>query len=107
MAVLPAKPQVRIAAGDIFAGAVERRADRMIRRRLRPIGGEDVVGLAPQQQLEGRREQRRHRLLRGRIGISPDPAAILEAAAGILIRPAWRLHDAVGRQFDSFLQGVR
>src|SRR3546814_10806019 len=95
MAVLPLELQGRVAGRDILVDPVEQRADGIVGAGIGPVRGEDVIGLAPEQKVEGLGEHLAHRLLHRRVEIGAGPSAMLEAADGIFLRPSRRLHDAV------------
>ena len=59
--------------------------------------GEDLVGLAAEQEIERVGHGRVHGLVHDVVPVAERPAAVLEAAVGVLFRRAGGLHDAVER----------
>src|SRR6185436_5631956 len=64
---------------------------------VRPVRGENLIGLAPEQQIERLRELFADRLSADIVKIWGDPPAIFESTRAIFLRPARRLHDSVKR----------
>src|SRR5579862_5623924 len=60
-----------------------------------PMRGEDVVGLAAQQQVEGTAEDLAHGGARGLVEVGGNPTAERKAAGRVFLGAARRLHDAV------------
>jgi hypothetical protein len=60
-----------------------------------PVGGEDLVGLAAEDEVEGLCHELSHGPLHLLVPVPERPAAVFEATAGVLLRAAGRLHDAV------------
>jgi hypothetical protein len=95
-AVLPRECRGMV-GGDMLGDAVEQVGDPLVRRTLRhvrPVRGEDVVGAASEHQFERTLERAAHHFFAFG-GVGPDPAAVGEAAAGVFLRAAGRLHHAV------------
>jgi hypothetical protein len=66
---------------------------------VRPVGGEDVVGLPAEQERVELCDAGDHLLADDLVGHGRLPAAELEAALGVLVRCAGRLRDPVeGRE---------
>jgi hypothetical protein len=65
---------------------------------VRPVGGEDVVGLAPEQEVERRAHRLPYDLAHPLVPVVDRPATESEAAALVLFRTARGLHDPVERQ---------
>jgi hypothetical protein len=79
--------------GDVLARAVELVGDRAL--VIRPVGREDLVGPASEQQLVGAGlGHPSHHLF---IHVVDAPPAQLKAAGWVLVRTAGRLHDTVER----------
>jgi hypothetical protein len=75
--------------GDVLRQRVELgRDDVLLVGDLRPVAREDLVGLAAEQEGVRLFEPARHRLARFVVDEGHDPAAVLEASAGVLLRPA-------------------
>ena len=92
-------PVQRVGAmrGDVLGGGVEAVGDipvRAVAGHVRPVRGEDVVGASAQHQIVWAREHPAHRVVFF-AHVRPHPAAVEEAAAGVLLRAARRLHHAV------------
>src|SRR5919108_440268 len=83
----------------VFRSTVEPLRDRIVIAALgkRPMRGENFVRLAPEQELEWLAKQSVDGLAELLVDVRRYPAAPLEAARRILLRSAWRLHDAVQR----------
>jgi hypothetical protein len=60
-----------------------------------PVGGEDLVGFAPEQQVEGLAHQLAHVRAHGVVAVPGRPAAVAEAAGRVLLGTARGLHHAV------------
>src|SRR5829696_6576330 len=60
-----------------------------------PVGGENLVGLAAEQEVEFLLEQAVDFFAANLVEVGHRPAAELEAMSRILRRPAGRLHDAI------------
>ncbi len=67
---------------------------------MRPVRRPNIIGFAPQQQVEGLVHLLSQLRSKHRVGKMADPPALLEAAAGIFLRSARRLDDAI--QGDMF-----
>ncbi len=63
----------------------------------RPVAGEDLEGLSPEQQVEGLSHLRVHLPPEKVIEMRHGPAAVFETAGGVFLGPAGRLHDAIQR----------
>src|SRR5262245_55421582 len=87
------------ACHDVFGDAVEPLRDEIIFAALsiRPMRRENLVGLAPQQQIEWPAEHFIDRLTEYLIHVRHHPAAQLESSRCILFRPTRCLHDSVQR----------
>src|SRR5262249_54574542 len=62
---------------------------------LGPVAAEDLVRLAAEQERVGLREPAGDGLAEILVAVRERPAPVLEPAVAVLIRRAWRLHDAV------------
>src|SRR5918992_1892884 len=76
---------------------------------LRPIRGKYLVGLSAQEEIARPGHLLVHDLAEAFVEVRYEPATIFEAAVGILLRPAWRLHDAIKRyecKYNDFSHGI-
>src|ERR1043165_1346953 len=80
------------ARDDVFRRPVERLADRVV-AMVRPVAGEDLVGPAPQQQVELSGDNLVNSL--APVEEAHGPASMGEPVARILLGSAGCLHDAV------------
>src|SRR5262249_4850084 len=71
---------------------------RVIVASIGPVGGEDFVRLAAEQEIERRRHGLAHGLTHPLVPVVHRPAAVLEAARGVLFGAARCLHDAIEGQ---------
>src|SRR5581483_10337484 len=62
---------------------------------LGPVRGEDVVSAPPEEERVRLREALYYDRAHVLIGMRKDPAAVAEAAGGVLLRAAGSLHDAI------------
>jgi hypothetical protein len=88
---------VERARGDVLGSAVEPARDRVLGRRLRPVGGEDLIGLAAEQQRLQARGVLGDDLPRLLVEVRRLPAAVLESPFAVLVRQAGPLDDPVPR----------
>src|SRR5579863_85439 len=87
------------ARSDIFCDAIEGAGDRAVRiADIGPVCGENVVGLAAEQQIKRPAENFAERSAERLVKIRGGPAAELKAAGRVLLRAAGRLHDAIEAQ---------
>src|SRR5579871_4455115 len=95
LAVVPGKLRAS-ARGDVFCNAVEGCGDRVIRiGYVRPMGCEDVVRLAAEQEIIGVCENLPHDRAERRVEIGKRPSPQRKASGRILLWTTWRLHDPV------------
>jgi hypothetical protein len=69
--------------------------DVLLLGRVRPVGREALVGAASEQETARRGEVLDHPLHGDVVEVAQVPAAVLEAAGGVLVGGAGRLHDPV------------
>src|SRR5690606_10076817 len=91
--VLPFELRER-AGCDVLRRRVETRADGIV-VMVRPVGGKDLIGAPPQQQVERLRHHADDGVPRFLARIWRAPAAVPAPAARILLRPARGLHHPV------------
>jgi hypothetical protein len=84
--------------GHVLRAAVEGGGHRVVVGDVRPMAGEDLVGLPAQEKGIGLLEDAVDDLAHVVVGGWDQPAAILEFPAPVLVRPSGRLHDAVQGQ---------
>src|SRR5215203_3017280 len=82
--------------GHVLGRIVERLSAWIV--GVRPVGRENLVGVATEDEVEGLRHRLSHRPLHLLVPVAERPAAVLEAATAILLGAARRLHDAVEGQ---------
>src|SRR5262245_56526989 len=90
---LPVKT-VEAARDDVFRCLVERLGDRVV-ALIRPVGGEDLVGSAPQKHVELTGDSLANGLVHAIVHEGHGLASVGELAARILLGATGRLHDAV------------
>src|SRR5262249_6576649 len=96
--VLPVE-LVERARDDVLRRPVERRRDRAV--LVRPVGGEDLVGPAPQEHVERTGDRLVDDPAQGVVPEGHGPAAMSESVARILLWATGRLHDAVHRDLGN------
>ena len=88
------------AGGHELWGAVELVRDLLVAGGGGPVGGENLVRLATQQQGVHSPDVLGDEVTRLLVEVRRLPAAVLEAALDVLLRSARRLHDAIqGHKF--------
>src|SRR5262249_17123735 len=85
---------VERARDDVFRRLIERHADRVV-ALVRPVSGEDLVGPAPQEQVELTDDRLGNDLAQSVVSEGHGPAPVGEPVARILFGATGRLHDAV------------
>jgi hypothetical protein len=90
---LPVKT-VEAARDDVFRRLVERLGDRVV-ALVRPVGGEDLVGPAPQKHVELTGDSLANGLVQAIVQEGHGPASVGEPVPRILLGATGRLHDAV------------
>src|ERR1022692_2885703 len=80
--------------GDVFRGLVDAEVCAWL-GHLRPMGREDVVGPAPEQEVEPVPHLLPHFLTERIVEVSDSPSAMSEPTALVFLGPAWPLHDSV------------
>jgi hypothetical protein len=85
---------VEAARDDVFRRLVERLGDRVV-ALVRPVGGEDLVGPAPQKHVELTGDSLANGLVQAIVQEGHGPASVGESVPRILLRATGRLHDAV------------
>src|SRR5262249_7468442 len=82
------------ARDDVFRRLVERLGDRVV-ALVRPVGGEDLVGPAPQKHVELTGDSLANGLVQAIVHEGHRPASVSEPVARILLGATRRLHDTV------------
>src|SRR5262249_49836984 len=85
---------VEAARDDVFRRLVERLGDRVV-ALVRPVGGEDLVGPAPQKHVELTGDSLANGLVQAIVQERHGPASVGEPVPRILLGATGRLHDAV------------
>src|SRR5690349_17793070 len=79
---------------DVLGGVIQRLSARIV-ARVRPKGGENVVGLAAEKEIERLAHGFAHDLPHLVVPVVHRPAAVRESSFTVLLRTAWSLHDPV------------
>src|SRR5215207_5937849 len=88
---------------DVLGGVVQWLGAGLL-RGVRPVRGEDVVGLASENEVERHAHRLAHDLTHQLVPIVHRPATVREAAAVVLSRSARGLHDPVEGQEGAHYQ---